>query len=88
MRAINRDVSMNENASHEKPVQCERCGGNGYTGITNGITDDCEECDGEGWLGVNPELPIPIPAGSDRIPYYQVRYASGVFLFSQQDFVE
>ena len=69
-------------ATHNHPLPCESCDGTGVRKIKGLLPEDCRSCDGLGWFGINPELPIPQRPGLERVPYFQVRYASGCDIFS------
>lgn len=72
-------------ATHDSPIKCGKCEGTGCLGAVNEMKSDCKNCDGKGWFGINPVLPINLPIGERRIPYYQVRYASGNVIINQLD---
>ncbi len=74
------------NATHEHPIECDQCHGEGID-VNPDTKDkgDCAACEGLGWFGIDPVMPVPFRAGAARIPYYQVRYASGKVIFNQLD---
>jgi len=76
------------NSGQGAPRRCEECRGTGIdVAVLTKDKGDCESCLGLGWFGINPKLPIPSSciSGPDRIPYYQVRYASGAVIFNRLD---
>lgn len=76
----------------DEPEKCDECDGRGFlpSGTpfqTTGRLTECESCDGTGWFGIDPSAPIPRSHQNraERVKFLQVRYASGVALWNDDD---